>query len=123
MVTESALATANQLFAWHSGDDVDFDQRVARESGHTDGGSGRRQALEVSPIDFIHHGKIRDVLEINGGLDCVVQVSAGGGQHDGKILKNSVGLGGYVALNELAGGGIKCNLTGAEYEVTGFDGL
>src|SRR5262249_61893309 len=100
-----------------------FDQGVARQLSHCYRRTRWRRRLEEATVNLVHGGKIRDVLEKYGGLDRVIKVSAGSGEHGREVLEDALRLRRDVARHQLSCGRIKCDLSGAENKFARLDGL
>src|SRR5437868_3240930 len=64
-----------------SGDDgycVDFHQRAARKRRHLHRRAGRTGIAEPLAVNLVDRGKVREIVEIDGGLDDIVPRRAGG---------------------------------------------
>ena len=108
------------------GDQLDFNQCVFGESGHLDGGAGRRgHALrhEVLAIDGVHRGKVVHVFQEYDGFDDMCEIGSGGSQDRLQVFKYARGLFGDSAGDDLTGGRIESDLAGSVQQVAGADCL
>ena len=104
-------------------DDLDLHAGRARESGDLDGGSCREIASEILAVDFVHAGKFGEVREEDRALHDVCEGQSLVIEDALHVLQHAPGLVLDVAGDELSGGRVERNLTGAEEQVTDTDGV
>ena len=105
-------------------DGLDLHQCALGQSAHFHGAAGGIVALgKELGIHGVHGGKIAHILQEHGGLSHMIHGQAGrlhNGLHIGQGL---AGLGGDIALHQVAGGGINGDLAGGDDEAAAVDGL
>src|SRR5450631_263292 len=104
-------------------DHINFYQDIFWQPRYFDRGSGRGRLLEVAAVDFVHGHKVSHVFQEDGAAEDLVHGAARGLQDGGEILQHAVGLGAYVARDDLLGGGIDGDLSGREDQALSSDGL
>ena len=97
-----------------AGDDVDFDSCVPRQPGRLDRRSGRVGLGEKLRVRRVHGGEILHVRQKDRRPDDRVVGEAGRLEQRADVLQHSAGLGGDVAVDELAGGRVERHLSRQE---------
>jgi hypothetical protein len=98
---------------------IDFDQDAARKTGHLDRGTSRPRITNQSTVHFVHSGKVCHVLQVYGCLHDIGPTRAGALEDRREIPHDPFSLDGHVALNDLAGRWIECDLARREHQVPG----
>lgn len=93
------------LLAGLVGDAADFDAEAEDDLGAADGGAGREAVLEIGRVDFVHLGVVIDVLEVDGGVDDVVEAVPVLLEHAADVFHDLAGFGFDGIADVLAVGG------------------
>ena len=99
--SQSLIASFGWLFLRHHGDGFDFEQQFrSRELNDLHCGRSRwRLGVEVAVTHFPESRQLRDVDEIVGDLDHMLEAGAGRGQGGLEILETLHGLGAKIAAD------------------------
>ena len=104
-------------------DDFDFHDCTLGQRGDLDRGARGKIAGEILCVDFIHAGEVREVRDENGALHHVGKSELLIIENCFYIFQNTFGLRFDVARDEISSGGIEWNLSRAEKQITGANGV
>src|SRR5205807_124563 len=92
-------------------DQIDLDSPAFWQRGDLHCRSRRLVLAEAIRIDRVERLKIREVGEVDGCLEDLLEAAAGFLQHRREIVEDAIRLRGEVAFHELSGRGIERDLS------------
>ena len=104
-------------------DDFDFHVRAFGQRGDLDGGTRRKIIREISRVNFVHAGEIREVRHKHRALHYIGEGEFLVLEDRFDVFQNAFGLGLDVAGNQVAILRIDRDLAGAEQQVANAHGV
>src|SRR5438067_10730974 len=108
-------------FASSLDDEVDFNAGPKRQRGHPDRRPGRKGRTKILCVDAIHRAEVTHAREIHAGARNVIETLAGRLENRREILKDTLCLGHYTSLEQLARARDLADLVAAVTETTDCD--
>jgi hypothetical protein len=104
-------------------DRLDFDEGIARQSRHLDGGSRGRYSWENLGVDRVDLLKLSEIDEVDRRLDDVLEASSRGREHGPEVREHLADLCLDATLHELTARGIERDLAAAKQQLSRANGL